>query len=30
MQYVKLNMNDEKNIEEVLSTADFLKNLLNS
>jgi diadenosine tetraphosphate (Ap4A) HIT family hydrolase len=30
MQYVKLNMNNEKNIEEVLSTADFLKNLLQS
>lgn len=30
MQYVKLNMNNEKNIEEVLATADFLKNLLNS
>lgn len=30
MQYAKLNMNDEKNIKEVLSTADFLRNLMQS
>ncbi len=30
MQYVKLNMKNEKNIKEVLSTADFLRNLMQS
>ena len=30
MQYAKSNMNNEKNIKEVLSTADFLRNLLQS
>jgi len=30
MQYTKSNMNNEKNIKEVLSTADFLRNLLQS
>ena len=30
MQYAKLNMNNEKNIKEVLSTADLLRNLLQS
>lgn len=28
MHYVKLNMNNEENIKEVLSTADFLRDLL--
>ena len=30
MQYVKLNMKSEKNIKEVLSTANFLRNLMQS
>jgi len=30
MQYVKLNMKNEENIKEVLSTADFLRNLIQS
>lgn len=30
MQYIKLNMNNEKNIKEVLSTAEFLRNLMRS
>ncbi|WP_346889882.1 HIT family hydrolase [Clostridium sp. UBA1056] len=30
MQYVNLNMKNEKNIKEVLSTADFLRNLMQS
>ena len=30
MQYVKLNMKNEKNIKEVLSTAEFLRNLMQS
>lgn len=28
MQYAKLNMNNEKNIKEVLSTAEFLRNFM--
>lgn len=28
MQYAKLNMKNEKNIREVLSTADFIRNLM--
>jgi diadenosine tetraphosphate (Ap4A) HIT family hydrolase len=30
MQYVKLNMKNEKNIKEVLSTADFLRDIMKS
>lgn len=30
MQYIKLNMKNEKNIKEVLSTADFLRNIMRS
>lgn len=30
MQYVKLNMKNEENIKEVLATADFLRNLMQS
>jgi diadenosine tetraphosphate (Ap4A) HIT family hydrolase len=30
MQYIKLNMKNEKNIKEVLSTADFLRNIMKS
>jgi diadenosine tetraphosphate (Ap4A) HIT family hydrolase len=30
MQYIKLNMKDEKNIKEVLATADFLRNIMKS
>lgn len=28
MEYVKLNMKTEENIKEVLSTADFIRNLM--
>lgn len=30
MKYVKLNMKNKENIKEVLSTVDFLRNLMQS